>query len=165
MVRSTGLRRPEQNVVHGAIRDKWSSLGWETGILGYAKTDEQIAPDHVGHFNHFEHGSIYGTPSTGAHEVHGSIRDKWAAFGWDKSLLGYPISDEENAPGGRVSRFQNGRIEGNRATGAVMVVNTAIRGHWPTSVNRSPAPARYSAAYRRLDYFRMLYSRRGRGDG
>jgi len=26
---------------HGAIRDKWASLGWETGYLGYPITDEQ----------------------------------------------------------------------------------------------------------------------------
>ena len=61
--------------------------------------------------------------------MHGAIRDKWAAIGWEKSFLGYPVSDEEDMPGGRVSRFQGGRIEWNRATGAVTVVNTAILRH------------------------------------
>lgn len=30
------------------------------------------------------------------HEVHGAIRDKWASLGYERGLLGYPISDEMN---------------------------------------------------------------------
>jgi uncharacterized protein with LGFP repeats len=81
-------------VVHGAIRDEWAVLGWERSFLGYPVTDETGTPDGFGRFNHFQGGSIYWTPSTGAHEVHGVIRDKWASMGWERSFLGYPISDE-----------------------------------------------------------------------
>src|SRR5262249_42867954 len=63
--------------VHGAIRGKWSSLGWERSFLGYPLTDETSTPDHVGRYNHFQGGSVYWTPGTGAHEVHGAIRGKW----------------------------------------------------------------------------------------
>src|SRR5205807_10494307 len=97
--------------VHGAIRDKWSSIGWERSVLGYPITDETGTPDGVGRYNHFQSGSIYWTPSTGAHEVHGAIRDRWSALGWENSYLGYPISDEApwvnpaNSHAGRISFF------------------------------------------------------------
>src|SRR2546422_241090 len=104
--------------VHGLIHDKWASLGWERSPLGYPVTDETPTPDGVGRFNHFQGGSIYWTPQTGAHEVHGAIRDKWAALGWERSFLGYPVTDELGTPGpGRFSRFQNGAIYWTPFTG------------------------------------------------
>jgi LGFP repeat len=111
-------------VVHGAIRDKWASLGWEKSFLGYPLTDESGTPDGFGRFNHFQGGSIYWTPSTGAHEVHGAIRDKWAAMGWERSFLGYPTSDELADPGGRVSHFQHGDITWSTGKGAVVSPET-----------------------------------------
>jgi hypothetical protein len=81
--------------VHGAIRAKYLELGAEAGLLGYPTTDETATPDRVGRFNHFQRGSIYWTPSTWAHEVHGLIRNYWAAHGWERNpQLGYPITDE-----------------------------------------------------------------------
>jgi len=98
--------------VHGAIRLKWASLGGVRGFLGFPTTDELGTPDGHGRFNHFEHGSIYWTPETGAHEVHGAIRDKWASIGWERSRLRYPTSDEKSPPNGhgRLSEFQGGAI-------------------------------------------------------
>lgn len=99
--------------VHGLIRDKWSSLGWERSVLGFPTTDEMPTPDNVGRFNHFQGGSIYWTPQTGAHEVHGAIKEKWAKMGWERSYLGYPTSDEMDTPDGRGKRstFQGGYID------------------------------------------------------
>jgi uncharacterized protein with LGFP repeats len=98
--------------VHGAIRLKWAQLRGERGFLGYPVTDETGTPDGVGRFNHFQGGSIYWTPQTGAHEVHGAIREKWASIGWERSFLHYPVSDERIPPSGhgRVSEFQGGAI-------------------------------------------------------
>ncbi len=112
-------------VVQGAIRDKWGALGWETSFLGYPVTDELTTPDKRGRFNHFQGGSIYWTPTTGAYEVHGPIRDKWASLGWEKSALGYPISDEEPSTGGwaRQSRFEHGIIRWSSDKGAVVSLN------------------------------------------
>lgn len=81
--------------VHGAIREKYLALGAEASILGYPRTDETGTPDGIGRFNHFQAGSIYWTPGTWAHEVHGLIRDRWASLGWERNpQLGYPITDE-----------------------------------------------------------------------
>lgn len=106
--------------VHGSIFDRYAALGWDSSVLGFPTTDETATPFSVGRYNHFEYGSIYWSPSTGAHEVYGFIRDRWAALGWEKSYLGYPTSGEFAIPGGRRSNFQYGYIEYNAATGAVV---------------------------------------------
>ena len=81
--------------VHGAIREKYLAMGAEASILGYPRTDETGTPDGIGRFNHFQSGSIYWTPGTGAQEVHGLIRDFWATNGWERNpQLGYPVTDE-----------------------------------------------------------------------
>jgi uncharacterized protein with LGFP repeats len=73
----------------------------------------------VGRYNHFQRGSIYWTPSTGAHNVNGEIRKRWAALGWERSYLRYPISDEYTIPNGWRSDFQGGYIYYTASTGAV----------------------------------------------
>jgi hypothetical protein len=111
--------------IHGAIRAKWASLGWERSFLGYPTTDETGTPDGIGRFNHFSsnhsssnvNGSIYWTPGTGARSVHGAIRARWASMGWERSCLAYPVSDEFAIPGGRQSNFQRGNITWNATTG------------------------------------------------
>jgi uncharacterized protein with LGFP repeats len=104
--------------VHGRIRDKWAQLGGSSGFLGYPTTDESGTPDGHGRFNHFQGGSVYWTPQTDAHEVHGAIRDKWASVGWERSRLGYPLSDEMASGHARVSHFQGGTITWTPADGA-----------------------------------------------
>jgi hypothetical protein len=113
--------------VHGDILAKFLSLGLGAGLLGFPLTDETGTPDGIGRYNHFANGSIYWTPQTGAFEVHGPIRDKWASLGWEKSYLGYPISDVHEgstSPAyllevpGLISNFQNGSIEWSQQFGA-----------------------------------------------
>jgi uncharacterized protein with LGFP repeats len=107
--------------VRGNIFGKWASLDWERGFLGFPLTSELRAPDGRGRFNHFQGGSIYWTPQHGAHEVHGSIRERWKRERWERGRLGYPISDEFTVNGGRASDFEGGRITWNRRTGATTV--------------------------------------------
>ncbi|MBT1001677.1 choice-of-anchor D domain-containing protein [Paenarthrobacter sp. DKR-5] len=110
------------HAVKGAIRAKWASLGWEAGPLGYPLTDERTTPDGIGRYNHFSrNASIYWTPTTGAHSVQGAIRTKWASLGWERSRLGYPVTDEYTIPAGRESDFRGGRITWNKRTGTVSV--------------------------------------------
>ena len=110
--------------VHGAIAQKWLGLGREQ--YGYPITDELPCPDGRGRFNHFRamqvgghpEASVYWTPSTGAHEVHGAIRLKWAALGFERGTLGYPTSDEFANGRGRRSNFEHGFIAWTRTGGA-----------------------------------------------
>ena len=120
--------------VHGAIHQKWSGLGLEQSPLGYPVTDETDCPDGVGRFNHFQRGSIYWTPTTGAHEVHGAIFDLWSSLNWERGLLGYPLTDESPCPDGigRFNHFQRGSIYWTPTTGA-HEVHGAIRDRWEQS--------------------------------
>jgi uncharacterized protein with LGFP repeats len=121
--------------VHGLIREKWSSLGWERSFLGYPITDETSTPDGGGRYNHFQGGSVYWTPQTNAHEVHGAIRDKWSALGWEHSFLGYPVTDELGTPGpGRFSRFQGGAIHWTPYTGPKEV--QGVGSHYVISLDK-----------------------------
>ncbi len=105
--------------VLGAIYAKWGQFGYEAGILGFPTTNETVAPDGRGRYSQFETGAVYWTPQTGAHEVHGLIKTRWAALGWERSYLGYPTSDEFAIAGGRRSNFERGYIIWNAASGVV----------------------------------------------
>ena len=120
--------------VHGGIHAKWSTLGWEN--FGYPSTDETGTPDGVGRFNHFYNiqnsgdSSIYWTPQTDAHEVHGAIRDEWAGLGWERSWLGYPRTDEFQTADltWESSQFQHGSLIWSRIG-------------WPTQTGAQPHSA------------------------
>ena len=112
-------------VVFGAIAQKWVAFGREQ--YGYPITDELSTPDGRGRFNHFRtmqanghpEASIYWTPTTGAHEIHGAIRQAWASKGFERGELGYPTSDELDAGHGtRRSNFEHGFIDWTAQRGA-----------------------------------------------
>ncbi|MCF6745044.1 hypothetical protein E9529_12295 [Blastococcus sp. KM273128] len=107
--------------VRGAIWARYGLLGWERSALGYPITDERGTPDGIGRYGNFEHGTIYFTPRTGAHEVRGAIWARYGSLGWERSPLGYPITDEYAVPGGRQSDFEGGFIRFDAATGATRV--------------------------------------------
>src|SRR3954447_20174668 len=113
------------------IDDKYAALGGAASFLGAPTTEETATPDGKGVYRHFEGGSIYWTPETGAHEVHGWIRQKWSDLGWERSFLGYPLTDETATPDGRgrYNHFQGGSVYWAAATGA-FEVHGAIRGKW-----------------------------------
>ncbi|MFI7116719.1 PQQ-dependent sugar dehydrogenase [Amycolatopsis sp. NPDC049868] len=97
--------------IYGRIRQKWASLDWERGPLGYPSTDEAGTPDGLGRYNHFsKDASIYYTVQTDARAIHGRIRARWAALGWESGPMGYPTMDEAATPdgAGRYTHFTKG---------------------------------------------------------
>src|SRR6266545_7212804 len=94
------------------IDDKYADLDGAGGFLGAPVSAEQATPGNTGRFRHFAGGSIYWTAGTGAHEVHGAIRDKWQELGWERSFLGFPLTDETATPNddGRYNHFEWGSI-------------------------------------------------------
>lgn len=108
--------------VRGTIAAKYLDLYGPSGTLGFPTTDELGTPDGRGRFNHFTGtggASIYWTGSTGAHAVYGAIRDRWARLGWERSYLGYPLTDEFEVPWGRSGEFEHGYVDWHRDTGEV----------------------------------------------
>lgn len=114
-----GTRCGGAAVVHGAIEQKYLSLGGCNSLLGAPISDEQKTPDEAGRYTVFQNGSIYWTEALGAHEVHGAIRDEWKETGWEAGFLGYPTTDELPTRGndGRFNKFERGAIYYTEKTG------------------------------------------------
>lgn len=119
------------NTVAGQIRDKFAETGNESGKLGYPTTREQSTPVGGGRYNHFQKGSIYWSVGTGAHQISGPIRDKWAALGWESSPLGFPLTDVSAAGkgDGQFTMFPTGAIYWTSKTGAHAVWGS-IQADW-----------------------------------
>jgi glucose/arabinose dehydrogenase len=129
--RNQGLYYHPQTGAHfvvGAIHTRYRQMGAEVSVLRYPTTDEGGAPS--GRFNHFQAGSIYYTPTNGAHEIFGAILNRWNALGGAPGL-GFPISNELRTADGRgtYENFQYGAIYWSSGTGAWEVVG-AIRTRW-----------------------------------
>ncbi len=120
--------------VFGQIFQAYGSLGWQGSFLGYPTTSEMGLPDG-GQWQRFEYGDFIWHSDTGAHEVHGAIKDLYHQLGG--SAWGYPTTDESTTPDGfgRYNHFWN--IEGGyetsiywtEATGAQPVYGL-IRQRW-----------------------------------
>jgi LGFP repeat len=97
--------------VHGAIRDKYGSLGWESSYLGYPVTDEVQGDVR---YNHFEHDTIYWTRDMGAY----LLPDIGVVVERHRLGAKLHISGHGFTPGGIV-RFSVEGLEG--AVGAVSI--------------------------------------------
>lgn len=117
--------------VGGAILTKYRGHGGPAGRLGYPVTNELATPKVYGRFSAFQGGSIYWTPSTGAHAVWGAILGRWGGTGWENGPLGFPTTDELRTPDGvgRFNSFQRGAVYWTPATGA-HPVHGAILQRW-----------------------------------
>lgn len=111
----------QANQVGGEIFDRWGeatmngSPGYEWGPLHYPTTREWATAESgasgvAGRGNHFEGGSIYWSPDTGAHVVWGLIRDAWWHLGAESSALGLPIGEESFDGSSYVQQFEGGYL-------------------------------------------------------
>jgi hypothetical protein len=118
-------------IARSSIDDKHAQLGGDGGLLGVATEEMKGCPDAVGFFRRYRNGMIYFNPATNAHEIHGAILDKWSALGFERSFLGYPVTDETATADavGRFNVFQGGRIYWTPSSRA-HEVHGAILGRW-----------------------------------
>ena len=100
--------------------------------LGAPSSDLQSI-DFYTYMQSFQSGSdVYWTLQTGAFEVHGEIKRKYAQWGGASGFLGIPVTDESGTPDGigRFNHFLNGgSIYWTPQTGP-MTVSGAIRDKW-----------------------------------
>ncbi|GGN09136.1 uncharacterized protein with LGFP repeats [Actinoplanes campanulatus] len=108
------------HAVRGAILTKYRALGTAGSFLRYPTAGERPGAGG-GWYSTFQGGSIYWSPATGAHEVHGAIRTRWLALGGEGGHLGYPRSDETAVSVGRAVQFQRGNAYWNSTDGAHVV--------------------------------------------
>ncbi|MCH6471689.1 hypothetical protein [Sinomonas terrae] len=118
-------------VSHGAIRSRWSALGFENGPLGYPTTDEVSGLRNGGVYQNYEGGAIIWSPATGAHSSMGVIRQRWQQLGFEGGELGYPTSETVTGlrNGGSYQNFENGAIISSPTAGTHESVG-AMRTRW-----------------------------------
>ena len=97
-------------VVRGAILAKWIATGASGGVLGLPVSSDAVAPGGGGYVVHFQRGSVYWSPGTGAHWVAAAVDAAYRAAGGTTSSYGYPSSDTYPIPGGQRVDFQNGQL-------------------------------------------------------
>jgi hypothetical protein len=122
-------------VVYGFVADAWARLGGATGFVALPNADQQVSAGG-GSLASFDGADITWSNATGAHEIHGAIRDRWHALGG--VAFGYPTTDESpltNSAGaeiGRTNGFPNGAgLYWSAASGAWDCFG-AIAAQWKT---------------------------------
>ncbi|SFD86318.1 LGFP repeat-containing protein [Actinopolyspora alba] len=123
----TWTQPTKAHTVRGKIAEKYLSpeYGGPGSFLGYPTTDQRTTPNGEAVYNHFSgagDSSIYYVKGASeAHAIYGGIRDKWQQLDWERSFLGFPVSDEEpTSDGNRRVRFQGGEIVYNPNTGEIV---------------------------------------------
>jgi S-formylglutathione hydrolase FrmB len=90
----------------GRIGAQYSSLNGPDSWLGYPTGEEQKVAG--GFAQHFEHGSIYWSPETGAVPVKKDVMDAWGKHKWESGAFGFPVAAAEQTKNGAVQEFSNG---------------------------------------------------------
>jgi len=97
--------------VHGAIERRFAARGGAR-VLGLPTTDERR--DGLVRYSRFQRAHIYWSRSTGPRAVYGAIRARYLRMGGHLSVLGLPVREEYDVPGGRRAVFEQGAIYWNR---------------------------------------------------
>lgn len=104
--------------VSGSFRDLWATSGWENGFLRYPASGENSTVAG-GVFQNYQGGTLYWSPSTGAHSVSGAFLTLFAAQGYENGFLRYPTSQEVPIrDGGVFQTYQGGVAYWSPTTGA-----------------------------------------------
>lgn len=104
----------------GPVADRYASLNWERGPLGYPVAAPRCGLKDGGCVQNFQGGAVYTAPSAGTYAVHGFPDAPFAAQRWEQGPLGYPTAEQVCglADGGCRQEFQGGTIYSSAATGA-----------------------------------------------
>ncbi len=99
--------------------------------LGAALTPEACGLAGGGCYQVFRYGSIFWSPTTGAHVVQGAVATRWTSLGAENGALGYPVGDPSCGlvAGGCAQSFQGGDVYWSAGTGA-RVVSGAVATKW-----------------------------------
>ncbi|MDQ1663722.1 MAG: hypothetical protein QOJ68_3702, partial [Blastococcus sp.] len=120
--------------VQSPVQALFTSLNAEHGALGYPTTSTRPTGDGVGRYQHFQNGSIFWSPTTGAQALLGPVKDLWASSGYERGRFGYPTTSVTTAADGvgQYAHFQKGSIF-STPTHGVRAVLGPIRDAWASS--------------------------------
>jgi uncharacterized protein with LGFP repeats len=119
------------HAVRGLIGGTWVGQGYEKGWLGYPVGAELCGLPRGGCAQNFQGGSLYFSPKTGVHPVEAPMHGGYAASGYERGPLGYPVDRQVcGMPrGGCRQGFEAGTVYASPTTGAY-VVHGAIQAVW-----------------------------------
>lgn len=117
-----------QTAGHLAIDAEYNALGGSTSFLANPTTNETITANGNGLYRYFQDGLIAWSASTGAHEVHGAIVNRYNELGGSNGSLGLPTTDEVYTSdySGRVNTFEHGLITYNYASNQTSAIQDNI---------------------------------------
>lgn len=105
---------PELGTDKSGLFEAYGAYDYERGILGYPVRGftRLDGPTGKGAVQAFQGGVLYRKDGAErGYVVHGAIGIRWAAEGYEKGQLGWPISNETVDPNGnRVQVFENGSL-------------------------------------------------------
>ncbi|POH72504.1 GDSL-type esterase/lipase family protein [Arthrobacter glacialis] len=128
----------------GAIRTTWVNSGSEGGPLGFPISDESTIGQ--GQAQNFQNGTIYWSPSTGAHiTINGEIESRYVALGGPSGQLGFPVGEKIAAGTGWAQRFATGYLVTGPTAGAKIVNLETFHG-WGANRERLGWPVKDSWA-------------------
>ncbi|WP_436054987.1 GH25 family lysozyme [Pseudarthrobacter oxydans] len=117
----------------GPIRDRYASMGFENGPLGYPTSSQVCGLASGGCSQSFQGGDILWSSGSGAYAVTaGAIRANYGSLGAQGGQPGYPVSNEVCGlkNGGCYQFFQGGSMIWSSTTGAHFSPFGSIRGVW-----------------------------------
>jgi uncharacterized protein with LGFP repeats len=142
-----GLRSTWFSVDPTPIIARWSRLGGTRSVVGRPRSAERRVAS--GSVQVFDHGRIFYSRATGAHELYGPILTAYQALGGPASTLRMPTTGIQTRADGYRAKFTGGIVWTNPRTGTVPVLGSAItqaylraggtgsKLGWPTRTNRA----------------------------
>jgi stage II sporulation protein D len=104
-----------------AITTRWAAMGGNRSRLGRPTGNEYAVG--TGRARNFQHGRIYATSTTGAHELYGKVLRAYVRRGAATSPLGFPRTAPRRFARGTLAVFEKGVLRVFRS-GRVTVVYT-----------------------------------------
>lgn len=127
---------------HGAIRTRWLASGAEHGPWGYPTSNEY--PAGQGRAQKYQNGTIYWSPSTGAHTTTpGEIEKRYVQLGAAAGPLGLPTAEQITDGDTRWQEFSNGYLLHCPTTGTKMIDTESFR-DWTKNRQRFGWPVKDS---------------------
>ena len=116
----------------GGIRNVWEKSGFESGILGFLKSDINTTQSGIS-YQQYDHGFIIGSDRLGYYISMGAIRDVWEKSGFESGPLGFLKSNINTTNSGiSYQQYNNGFIIGNSTLGYYISMG-GIRNVWEKS--------------------------------
>ena len=106
-----------KDTVRPELATRYSALGGTNGVMGKLLDNGYCDANKTVCWQSFANGSIIWSPTTGAWESKGGIRDRWAQLGYQAGKMGFPTGGENYDGKGWWQAYQNGAIIGTSKTG------------------------------------------------